>query len=426
MKRRSKIALIVALVLLLATTAFVIGISASDNTPSLSVTGANVSFQETVHLWYAVGHENISNPDAIKLLVWREGSISNVSECVLGSQNYTLGVVGEVNEGTVQGKTFEFAGLAASEMTENVYARAYVEEDGEIIYSPVVKYSILQYALNKTGVTGTISPNEHLRKMLKEMLEYGAAAQLYFDPDTTAPLATDDFVKITVKDATLPDGTTSGIFKVGTEVKLIASPTAENPYVLWKDENGNLLSAKEADTFTAKKNITCTATISNEASSFGLYDHVVIVGLDGAGSWFKDIDTPNMDRIFGNTEDSLEPGALTYNMRVTSPTSSAPSWLSFFHGVNPEHHGINENYVVEGTPFPTDSKFPSFLRVIAEENSDAKLASIATWSGINVGIVEDGFGIYKFRGSDASGTTEAVNYINQPRKPILRILQGRV
>ena len=28
------------------------------------------------------------------------------------------------------------------------------------------------------------------------------------------------------------------------------------------------------------------------------YSHVVVIGVDGAGSWFKDADTPNFDKIF--------------------------------------------------------------------------------------------------------------------------------
>ena len=38
------------------------------------------------------------------------------------------------------------------------------------------------------------------------------------------------------------------------------------------------------------------------------YRHVVVVGVDGAGGWFKDADTPNFDRIFQN-------GAVTYRAR---------------------------------------------------------------------------------------------------------------
>ncbi len=33
-------------------------------------------------------------------------------------------------------------------------------------------------------------------------------------------------------------------------------------------------------------------------ASFGAYKHVYIIGIDGAGRFFKDADTPNFDRIF--------------------------------------------------------------------------------------------------------------------------------
>ena len=30
------------------------------------------------------------------------------------------------------------------------------------------------------------------------------------------------------------------------------------------------------------------------------YTHIVVIGVDGAGAWVKDADTPNFDRIFEN------------------------------------------------------------------------------------------------------------------------------
>lgn len=406
MKRKSLIALIVAITLLLATTALVIGVSAAGNSPALDINGANISFERSVHVFYSVGYENIDAPENIKLLVWREADDLNIKGCTLGTEDYVLTQQSyEVDEGKAWGKVFKFEELSAAEMTENIYARAYVEQDGEIIYSSVKKYSILQYALNKLGVTGTISPNENFREMLRTMLDYGTAAQNYFGVNTDR-LANGNYVTVSVNGATLPDGTAAGLFAVGEEVSLTAEPTPENPYVTWKDANGKLLSAKETYTFSASANMTYTATLSDVASSFGMYDRVVFVGIDGAGgSLFANANMTNTQAIFAG-------GATTYDM-LTNPSVSANSWASILHGVETEDHGVLDNEQVETTAFPTDSKFPSVFRVIREANGNAKLASIATWGGINTGIVEDGFDVYKYKNGDANGTAEAVRYIKE-------------
>ena len=124
------------------------------------------------------------------------------------------------------------------------------------------------------------------------------------------------------------------------------------------------------------------------------YKHVVVLGVDGAGSYFKAAETPNIDRIF-------ESGAITYDMRVTSFTSSCPSWMSCLHGVNPEHHGMVENYFVEYFTYkPSEVKYPSFLRVVKEARPEAEVAAIYNWIGIN-GIVEEDAGITKCKFHDS-------------------------
>ena len=51
------------------------------------------------------------------------------------------------------------------------------------------------------------------------------------------------------------------------------------------------------------------------------YSHVIVVGIDGAGSFIKDADTPNFDRIFGK-------GAVTYGGYASFPSISAECWGS--------------------------------------------------------------------------------------------------
>ncbi|MBQ4528752.1 MAG: alkaline phosphatase family protein [Clostridia bacterium] len=143
------------------------------------------------------------------------------------------------------------------------------------------------------------------------------------------------------------------------------------------------------------------------------YKHVVIVGVDGMGTFSNKTSTPNMDNIFAQ-------GAFTDDMLVAIPTSSSHSWASCLTGVTPDLHALNDNTLVETTTRDPESKFPTILRIVSEEIPGADVASIATWSGINVGIVEtidndDSINgkIYKYRNGDANGTAEAVRYITE-------------
>ena len=135
------------------------------------------------------------------------------------------------------------------------------------------------------------------------------------------------------------------------------------------------------------------------------YKYVVVIGVDGAGAFFQNTDTPNIDAIFEN-------GAITYDCLTANPTISAQCWGSLLHGVVPSVHGLT-NSIAGSTPYPTDSKFPSFFRVIRENDPNAILASFSHWKSINIGIVEDGIDVYKVGGlSDAALTAEIIKYLS--------------
>ena len=134
------------------------------------------------------------------------------------------------------------------------------------------------------------------------------------------------------------------------------------------------------------------------------YKYIVIIGVDGAGVFFKDTDTPNIDAIF-------EGGAVTYDCLTANPTISAQCWGSLLHGVEPSVHGLT-NSIAGSTPYPVDSKFPSFFRVIRENDPDAILASFSHWNSINIGIIEDGIDVHKVGGlSDAALTGKIIEYL---------------
>ena len=138
--------------------------------------------------------------------------------------------------------------------------------------------------------------------------------------------------------------------------------------------------------------------------SKGAYKHVVILGVDGAGAFFRNTATPNMDAIFSY-------GAFTYNWKAVYPSISAQNWGSMLHGVLPEFHRLT-NDIVASRPYPADSPYPSIFRVVRDAIPGATLASFCNWSAVNIGIIEDGLRVEKWNGpDDPSVAAEVVSYL---------------
>ena len=111
------------------------------------------------------------------------------------------------------------------------------------------------------------------------------------------------------------------------------------------------------------------------------YEHVIVIGVDGAGGYFREADTPCFDRIFEN-------GAKTYRALASKPTISAECWGSMLIGTSPAVHGLT-NGIVSSRKYPLDSEFPTLFRRIREKEPDAELGSVCCWGPINTGIIEE-------------------------------------
>lgn len=144
------------------------------------------------------------------------------------------------------------------------------------------------------------------------------------------------------------------------------------------------------------------------------FSHVIVVGIDGAGSFFKDADTPNFDRIFRN-------GAVTYNALASNPTISAECWGAMLLGTGPEVHKLN-NGIVSSTPYPVDSPFPSLFRRIREVYPDAEIGSYCDWNPITFGIVENNIGVSHDTADDEELTPVICDYI-RTKKPEFLFIQ---
>ena len=143
------------------------------------------------------------------------------------------------------------------------------------------------------------------------------------------------------------------------------------------------------------------------------YSHIIVVGIDGAGSFIRDADTPNFDRIFEN-------GAVTYGALSSRPTISAECWGSMLLGVGPEVHKLT-NEIVSTTPYPVDSPFPSLFRRIREVYPDAVLGSFCDWNPITYGIVEDDIGVTHATANDDELTPIICEYIRNNKPDFLFI-----
>ncbi|MBO5070878.1 MAG: alkaline phosphatase family protein [Roseburia sp.] len=132
---------------------------------------------------------------------------------------------------------------------------------------------------------------------------------------------------------------------------------------------------------------------------------VVLIGIDGGGTFFEQTDTPNIDRIFKN-------GVVSRRTLTEIPTISAECWGSMLHGVDCKRHGLT-NSIADTTPYPFDSPYPSVFRVIRAAMPEAKLASFCDWNSINIGIIEDGIGVYKYHAKDYDLIDPAIDYINK-------------
>ncbi len=202
---------------------------------TLAVNHFNLSFRDNVCIKFAV-ETNVENT---KLLLWTE--VSN--DYQKGTEEVELETVGIQIIEEQEHQVFDYTNLYAKNMTDDVYVRAYASVDDKEFYSPVKKYSILQYAYNKLGKTGIATEDEELKVALVEMLEYGAAVQKYLDYNLER-LATDNFVQVNLSGGTLPDGFTDGLYKVGSTVTITAPQTSADGgvFMQWVDQDNNVIA----------------------------------------------------------------------------------------------------------------------------------------------------------------------------------------
>lgn len=226
-------------------------VKAEDTTPTLKFKGANVVFDDGVHLMYAVDEENVAAED-VQILVWDE--VPTGAEYVYGTQKTVLDlgrISTEEDVGLGAGyAVYYYEELAAKQMTDVIYARAYANVGGVEYYSAPLKYSVLTYAYNKLGkTTATPTTDTELQELLPAMLEYGALTQKYLDYKEDR-LANADYTYVKLSHATFEDGFASGLYLPEEELSVVI-------------EEGYKLSINAGSAFVDNGDGTATLTVPN-------------------------------------------------------------------------------------------------------------------------------------------------------------------
>ena len=231
--------------------------------PILTIETKNLSYADSIYILYAVSHEGFdSAAHEIKMLFWS----STQEEYTFGTQSYLSEDSGTV---TVKGKeclVFYSDGIAAKQMADDIFARAYVEVDGVAYYSDVMKFSVLEYvyAMREKGGLTTAQGNA-----FTALLNYGAATQTLLGYKTNR-LANATYYKISVENGTLADGTAMGRYLSGDTVALKANPASEGKmFTHWQDSNGNYVSADYDCEITVTESETYTAVYQHYGVFYG-------------------------------------------------------------------------------------------------------------------------------------------------------------
>jgi hypothetical protein len=139
----------------------------------------NCSFQNDLSMYYAVPKESLSGFENIRLDVTKEEYTAGAEKPALAKKTIT-----NYKEQTIGGVVyymFTFDGITSTDMGSTLSAVLRADKNGVTYSSKTDKYSIKEYAMDRLRN----SNNATFKKMLVDMLNYGAAAQLHFNKNVS-------------------------------------------------------------------------------------------------------------------------------------------------------------------------------------------------------------------------------------------------
>ena len=327
MKRSFKIAILTFVISLLT----VITVFAKTE-PKLSIDMCGLSLRDNVCIKYAVSSDSSASTT---LLVWD----APATEYTYGSHTIELESVGTEKKDGISYKIYDYCELSVRDMTKDVYVRAYTRIGDEEYYSDVVKYSILKYAYNKLGKTGTATSDEKLLQLISDMLRYGASAQNYAEYQTDR-LPTDSFYEIDVIGGVMADLCNYGLYLEGEHVTFTAMSDDESgeSFLYWLDSDGNEVSDSEECTITVGKKNDIYTAVYGEAEDVTMYN-VVFKDSDLSVLYTQSVKEgractiPNAPEkegyiFFGWYSDSECQTEFDFNTKITSDITLYAKWVA--------------------------------------------------------------------------------------------------
>ena len=243
---------------LLVTLALAIGVGVyAAEEPEISIEYGRLAYKDgVVTMDYAVRFDGVDANAERGLLIWRgtpDGYYLKGREDILLKSDEEVQIDGESYH------KFTLDGISERELTDDIYAVAYVKVGAKIYYSEVNRHSPLRYVYIADGRVGN-SPisDSSLISALHKMLENGAAAQIR-DSYNTASLATDKFVEIKLSGAKFADGTAKGLFVAGSQVAVIADLPADKVAAGWQNESGASVTGDSLEYITVPSE-SCTVS----------------------------------------------------------------------------------------------------------------------------------------------------------------------
>ena len=144
------------------------------------------------------------------------------------------------------------------------------------------------------------------------------------------------------------------------------------------------------------------------------YKHVILVGIDGAGNFYRNASAPMIRRLMAE-------GAGTDMCLTAIPSDSAQCWGSMLMGVTCRIHGLHNDKISSAAEPCSTEEHPPVFRMIRDAIPDAVLGSYSNWNPINYGIIENGIGVTKETGDDDSLCGRICEYVKNEKPTFLFI-----
>ena len=138
----------------------------------------NCEFSSNIAMHYVVPKTDFEGMNNIRLMVSKEVYSGGSTEPAY--KNTIITSYSETKVGDTEMYEFIFHGITSVDMPSNIYASVYADKDGKSYISQVDKFSVKEFAMNRLQKSASSS----FKKLLVDMLNYGAAAQKHFSINT--------------------------------------------------------------------------------------------------------------------------------------------------------------------------------------------------------------------------------------------------